>query len=156
MKKFTKIFSFSILLLISLFSAVSLTSCNDNDYWWDEPGWNNTFNDYRLQGYWMLVQYNSDPVSPREANYMYFNGNGRGLYFYLDNGYQQTEDMRYWCQQAYDATSNYQINIQYQYSSPLTSNYWFTHNNDTLWLQWRTNGGRVITYVYDRINYAPW
>ena len=52
--------------------------------------------------------------------------------------------------------SRFQINIQYEYDSPITTSYWFTHGNNTLWLQWQTSGGRVQTYVYDRVRSAPW
>lgn len=141
-----------------LLSATALTGCTDpDDDWWGGPpsGWD-TLNDGRLAGYWMLVQYNSEPVSAAEANYMYFNGNGSGYYYYLDNGYREREQLRYWSQYSNSGTSDYQINIQYEYSSPLTTNYWFTHGNNTLWMQWRTSGGRVQTYVYDRIDRAPW
>ncbi len=139
-------------------SMLGLTSCYvDGGDWWGNPpyGWN-TFNDTRLDGYWMLVQYNSDPVPSGNANYMYFNGNGFGYYYYLENGRPYREQMRYWCQDAVGGARNYQINIQYEYSSPLTTSYWFTHGGNTLWMQWTTNGGRVQTYVYDRVNGAPW
>ena len=69
---------------------------------------------------------------------------------------RETEQLRYWCQDAVSGASNYQINIQYEYSSPQTTSYWFTHGNNTLWMQWTTGGGRVQTYVYDRIYSAPW
>ncbi len=147
-----------MLIAVAAVSLISLTSCYiQGNSWWTSPpyGWD-TFNDSRLTGYWQLVQYNSDPVHPSQANYLYFNGNGYGRYYYLDNGYRDSEQTRYWCQDAVSGASNYQINIQYEYSSPLTSSYWFTHNGNTLWLQWTTNGGRVQTYVYDRINRAPW
>lgn len=152
--KFTKIIA-AATLFITL--SVSLSSCIDApDVWWSNPpyGWDAT--DSRLRGYWQLVQYNSDPVYPNEANFMYFNGNGYGYYYYFDGGRRMIEDLRYWCQPSVSGASNYQINIQYQFASPLTCSYWFTHNNNTLWLQWTTNGGRVQTYVYDRIYTAPW
>lgn len=144
--------------LVALVSVFGLTSCYDPDnVWWSDPGYGwNSFIDNRLSGYWQLVQYNSDPVSPALANYMYFNGDGYGYYYSLDNGYRNRERMRYWCQESYNGASNYQINLQYEYSSPLTTSYWFTHGNNTLWMQWQTSGGRVQTYVYDRINRAPW
>lgn len=146
------------LMSVVILSLTCLTSCYDPDNtWWGDPGYGwDSFNDTRLQGYWQLVQYNSDPVSAANANYMYFNGSGYGYYYYLDNGYREREQLRYWCQDSNSGASNYQINIQYQYSSPLTTSYWFTHGNNTLWLQWQTSGGRVQTYVYDRINGAPW
>lgn len=146
-----------LVALVSILSGTLLTSCDGDDGpWWGTPpyGWN--FQDPRLQGYWQLVQYNSDNVYPDETNYMYFNGDGRGLYYYMERGYRETEQLRYWCQDAVSGASNYQINIQYEYSSPQTTSYWFTHGNNTLWMQWTTNGGRVQTYVYDRIYSAPW
>lgn len=89
-------------------SMLGLTSCYvDGGDWWGNPpyGWN-TFNDTRLDGYWMLVQYNSDPVPSGNANYMYFNGNGFGYYYYLENGRPYREQMRYWCQDAVGGASN--------------------------------------------------
>lgn len=144
-------------LLLTLAATLGLSSCSDGDdyYWGNGPyGWD--FRDPRLGGYWQLVQYNSDPVPPGEANYMYFNGVGEGIYYYLQNGMRMREYLRYYCQNSVSGTSNYQINIDYQYSSPLTTNYWFTHGNNTLWMQWQTYGGAVQTYVYDRIGGAPW
>ena len=142
---------------VALVSLTTLTGCVDtDDDWWGAPPYGYSYNDPRLEGYWALVQYNSDPVSVGDANYMYFNGDGYGYYYYLDNGYREREQLRYWSQQSNSGASNYQINIQYQYSSPLTTSYWFTHGNNTLWMQWQTGGGRVQTYVYDRIDRAPW
>lgn len=146
------------LAVLAVASIGALSSCYPNSSpWWTSPpyGWD-TFNDSRLSGYWQLVQYNSDPVSSSATNYLYFNGNGYGRYYYYDNGYRTSEQTRYWCQDAVSGASTYQINIQYEYSSPLTTSYWFTHGGNTLWLQWTTTGGRVQTYVYDRINRAPW
>lgn len=145
------------LLTVATLCIVALTGCDGDDYWWSDPpyGWS-TVDDPRLDGYWMLVQYNSEPVGPAEANYMYFNGNGFGYYYYLDNGYQERERLRYWCQGSVSGASRFQINIQYEYDSPITTSYWFTHGDNTLWLQWQTSGGRVQTYVYDRVRSAPW
>lgn len=144
------------LLVAGVIAIIGLTGCVGGNSWWDYPGDDWGYSDRRLAGYWQLVQYNSDPVYPNEANYLYFNGNGTGLYYYLDNGFRECERLRYWCQNSYGSASPYQINIQYEYSSPLTTSYWFTHGNNTLWLQWQTGNGRVQTYVYDRIQYAPW
>lgn len=154
MKK--KLLPLSEILMVAFIFVISLSSCVGDNSWWGAPPYGYDFNDTRLAGYWQLVQYNSDPVYRSEANYLYFNGNGYGTYYYLSNGYAQKESLRYWCQDSMNGASNYQVNIQYQYSSPLTSSYWFTHNNNTLWLQWQTAGGRVQTYVYDRIYRAPW
>ncbi len=70
-------------------------------------------------------------------------------------GTVRVESIRYWSQNSNSGTSYYQINIQYEYDSPVTENYWFTHGGNTLWFQWRTSQG-VQTSVYDRIPRAPW
>lgn len=157
MKRKIPISRIPLLTTLAALLTITLSSCVvEPDDWWSGPpsGWN-TFNDTRLAGHWQLVQYNSDPVYDNDANYLYFNGNGAGLYYYLINGYRQTESIRYWSQNSNTGTSNYQINIQYEFDSPVTENYWFTHNGNTLWFQWRTSQG-VQTSVYDRIPRAPW
>lgn len=157
MKRKIRISRIPLLTTLAILLTITLSSCVvETDDWWSGPpsGWN-TFNDTRLAGHWQLVQYNSDPVYDNDANYLYFNGNGAGLYYYLINGYRQTESIRYWSQNSNSGTSNYQINIQYEFDSPVTENYWFTHNGNTLWFQWRTSRG-VQTSVYDRIPRAPW
>ncbi len=157
MKRKIRISRIPLLTTLAILLTITLSSCVvEPDDWWSGPpsGWN-TFNDTRLAGHWQLVQYNSDPVYDNDANYLYFNGNGAGLYYYLINGYRQTESIRYWSQNSNSGTSNYQINIQYEFDSPVTENYWFTHNGNTLWFQWRTSRG-VQTSVYDRIPRAPW
>ena len=147
-------------LLAVLAASFGMTSCDDGGPWYDgyrpPTGWNNTFYDSRLNGYWELVQYNSYPVSAGEANYMYFNGDGRGEYYYMQNGYRYVEGMVYWCQQSVTGTSRYQVNIQYEGGGSETTNYWFNDNPNTLTMQWMTNSGRTETYVYDRIYRAPW
>lgn len=153
-----KVTRIALICFAMITMAVSLSSCyiDTDDDWWGAPPYGYTFNDNRLNGYWQLVQYNSDPVGFGDTNYLYFNGNGWGRYYYLENGDRYVEQLRYWCQDAVGGASNYQINIQYEYSSPVTESYWFTHGNNTLWIQWITDGGRVQTYVYDRIGGAPW
>lgn len=132
-----------------------LPSCGDINYWDPEPpyGWN-TFYDQNLTGCWQLYQVNSNYVRGEEVNYMYFNGDGRGTYFYYDRGYQRTENLAYWCQRAVDGASSLQINIQYEYGSPSTMNYWFS-DRETLWMQWRNNYG-LQTYVYKYYGRIPW
>lgn len=49
---------------VALVSLTTLTGCVDtDDDWWGAPPYGYTYNDPRLEGYWALVQYNSDPVS---------------------------------------------------------------------------------------------
>lgn len=133
-----------------------LPSCGDINYWNPEPpgDFHNTFYDQNLNGCWQLYQVNSDYVRGDEVNYMYFNGDGRGTYYYYDRGYQETERLAYWCQRSVSGTSSLQINIQYEYGNPSTMNYWFS-DADTLWMQWRNSYG-IQTYVYKYINRVPW
>ena len=133
-----------------------LPSCGDINYWDPEPpgGWDDTFYDNDLVGCWQLYQVNSEYVRGDQVNYMYFNGDGRGTYFYYDHGSQETERLAYWCQRSVSGTSTLQINIQYEYGSPSTMNYWFS-DSDTLWMQWRNSYG-VQTYVYKYISRVPW
>lgn len=152
----------SVLLIIltgfvGLLSCVGFTSCVGDDIWWSDPGsgWD-SYNDPRLRGCWELVQANSYPVPANKVNYLYFNGNGTGWYLYYDQGYRESERLRYWCQDSYGGRNL--INIQYEYDSPLTTEYWFSGGkNETLWMQWTDSRGRVQTYVYDWIgNNTPW
>lgn len=133
-----------------------LPSCGDINVWDPEPpgGWNDTFYDSNLTGCWQLYQVNSNYVRGDEVNYMYFNGDGRGTYFYYNRGYQETERLAYWCQRSVSGTSSLQINIEYEYGNPSTMNYWFS-DSYTLWMQWRNSYG-VQTYVYKYINHIPW
>ncbi|MDE5847862.1 MAG: hypothetical protein K2F93_08730 [Muribaculaceae bacterium] len=147
------------LLCLPLLAALmlTLTSCDDYNYWDPEPpyGWNDTFYDSNLTGCWQLYQVNSDYVRGDEVNYMQFYGDGRGMYFYYDRGYQETERLAYWCQRSVNGASSLQINIDYEYGSPSTMNYWLS-DADTLWMQWRNSGG-VQTYVYKYYGRtAPW
>lgn len=152
MKKLLQRFIAPLVLSVTLLPLLS--GCTVESNWWSDPGSGWGYNDPRLAGNWVLVQYNSDNVAPGQANYLQFDGRGYGYYFYYDRGYLDRERLRYWCQNSVSGTSYYQINIQYEYSNPLTTNYWFTHGNNTLWMQWRA-GGTVQTYVYDRIDYIP-
>lgn len=136
--------------------GLMMSSCVGGDVYWGNAPDGYDYNDTRLGGYWQLVQANSDPVSVNQSNWLYFNGSGYGYYYYFANGYRQTERLRYWSQPSGNGASNWQINIQYEYDSPVTQSYWFTHGGNTLWLQWMTGNGRVVTYVYDRVNGAPW
>ncbi|MDE5840734.1 MAG: hypothetical protein K2H49_07410 [Muribaculaceae bacterium] len=145
------------LLYLPLLTVLLLvcSSCNV-EYWSPEPpnGWNDTFYDRNLVGCWQLYQVNSDYVRGDEVNYMYFNGDGRGAYYYYERGYQERERLAYWCQRSVNGTPSLQINIQYEYGSPSTMNYWFT-DADTLWMQWRNSSG-MQTYVYKYISRVPW
>lgn len=34
--------------------------------------------------------------------------------------------------------------------------YWFSDGDTSLWLQWKTNSGRIVTYLYTRVGATPW
>lgn len=142
-------------MLLSVVLLPLMAACTVESSWWDDPGSGWGYNDPRLAGNWVLVQYNSDMVPSSVTNYLQFDGRGYGYYYSYDHGYLDRERLRYWCQNSVNGASNYQINIQYEYSNPITTNYWFTHGNNTLWMQWQTGGGQVQTYVYDRTDYIP-
>lgn len=154
MKKQNELRKF-LLALPFLLLGLALPSCDGSDYW--DPvapfGWN-TFNDRNLRGSWALSMVNGAPVDGYEVNYLEFYGDTRGMYYYYDNGYQTSERIAYWSQIANAGYSRYQINIQYEYGSPATMNYWFTNGGNRLWMQWATGGG-VVTYVYSRCA-GPW
>lgn len=155
MKKY--LLKYALPILTAILLAPLFTSCivDDGDGWYPAPpsGWN-YFYDSSLNGSWQLVQANDLPVSQYETNYMYFNGDGRGTYYYYRNGRLFAEDMAYYCQEAYQGASRYQINIQYEYDSPVTMSYWFSGN--TLWLQWTDGYGDVTTYLYRPARYIPY
>lgn len=139
--------------------CIAMTSCyiEPDDPWWGPApsGWN-TINDSRLRGYWGLVQSDGINIPSSAANYLFFNGSGRGYYYYWNHGQRYTERTVYYSQDSNTGVSNYQLNIQYEFSNPITVNYWFTNGGNTLWMQWRTYSGQVQTYVYDRWSGAPW
>jgi lipoprotein len=158
MKRRSALFTLAAALLIGGASTM-LTGCADDDYWPynPPPGWGaNYFYDSRLEGSWELTQDNSAPVGSYDTNYMDFFGGGHGRYYYYYNNRPASEEMAYFCQKSGSQTSNYQINIQYEDGSASTMAYWFTDSDDTLWLQWKTNSGQTVTYLYTRIKGAPW
>lgn len=148
-----------LLALVMIMSGIGLSSCYiDGDIWNPAPpyGWNNTFYDQNLNGYWQLVQINGRNVSGYDVNYLYFNGDGRGRYYYYDRGVRYWENTAYWCQDAVSGNTYYQINLQYETTgSPTTMNYYFADRGRTLVMQWWTNGG-TVQYVYASIPYSPW
>ncbi len=146
------------LLSLPLLAMLMLlfTGCGDVNYWNQEPQGPDRFYDNRITGCWELYQADSEYITGDAVNYMYFNGDGRGTYFYYDRGYQESERLNYWCQRSVNNASSLQINIDYEYSNPSTMNYWFTNGDrNTLWMQWRNNSG-VHTYVYKRVASIPW
>ncbi len=144
-----------IAILAAVMLSATLVSCDDGWVPAPGPGPGNTFYDYSLTGCWELYQVNSTPVLPSEMNWMEFNGNGRGWYYYLRNGAPYEERMNYWCEYSYNSVSDYQINISYGNGSPTTMNYWFTHGGNYLWMQWYSYNHGTTTYVYRSVSGLP-
>lgn len=141
-------------LLAALLATLALTGCND----WEPgpPPYNNNFYDRALNGAWELVQINSTPVNPGEANFLDFYGNGRGSYYYYRNGALYRERMSYWCQYSYGSgASDYLINIAYGPDAPTTMSYWWTDGGNRLWMQWMADRGPV-TYIYAPVRSVPY
>lgn len=151
MKRLSKILLAAVLALPL---AGGLVSCDSDTVWSPLPpaGWN-TFYDSRLNGAWRLVQANGRDVTGYAVNYLEFYGNGRGRYYYYSNGVRQWEKMAYWCQDSNNGVSYFQMNLQYEFSSPSTVNYWLADGGNTLWMQWQSTAG-IMTYVY-RASAAP-
>lgn len=144
-------------ILISVTSLFGLTSCDSDTVWSPVPpaGWSGAFADSRLTGTWQLVEANGRPVGGYDVNYLSFYGNSRGRYYYYNNGFRDSEEMAYWSQRSTNGASAWQLNLQYQYSSPTTVNYWFSNGGNYLWMQWGTGGG-VVTYIYQLVAAPGW
>lgn len=151
MIKTNKFFS----LLASLIMLATLSSC-DTAPDWGADGPYGPYTDPYLTGPWILVQYNSDNVPVQNANWFYFNGRNGGYYYFYDAaGRRNTEEIRYWNDYDPNSNRNY-IQIQYASGSMMEGPYWYTHNGDTLWIQWTDQRGNIQTYVYDRVQTTPW
>lgn len=144
----TQLRRLSLLTAIMTVMALAFTSCDDEDYWYGNDG-----TDSRLIGVWEQIQANGVAVSKYDTQYFQFDGNGRGRYFYYQNGQPYVENIRFSCQPSVNGTSYDQINIYYANGNAATINYWFTGGN--LWMQWRANG-TPVTYVYRSIASVPW
>lgn len=147
-------------LLLSMLMALSLTSCDDDDWGPDrgpEPG-PNGFYDSDLLGTWVLYQANGQPVTGYDVNYIQFSRQGRGWYYYYDRGRQYEEQISWWCQYASPSSPNdYSVNIRYANGSLSTVSYWFTSSaiGDMLWLSWYTSSAGTVTYVYREVSSLP-
>lgn len=148
-------FTALLLVVVAFLAAGGLTSCDDYDDWgWYDGPTGDYFYDSDLDGAWELVQADGIPVGSGSTNYLDFYGDGHGMYYYYDNGTPVSERMGYFCQYSNNGASRYQVNVRYEYGQPTTMNYWFA--GGSLWMQWRTGGGRVVTYVYRPVSYVPW
>lgn len=145
--------------IMAVMMSLGLSSCYVDAGWNPAPpgGWTTTFYDSRLDGYWELYTVNGRYVNGDMVNYLYFNGNGRGRYYYYNNGMRYWENTAYWCQDSNNGNSYYQINLQYESSgSPTTMNYWFSDGTRYLTMEWRNSYGWQ-SYVYVFYPYgSPW
>lgn len=145
-----------LLAVLSLWAISAFTSCSDDSgYWVGAPpqGWN-VYYDSRLNGDWQLIQANGRDVTGDATNYLEFFGDGVGRYSYYSNGRLYSERTNYWCNKAYSAGSNMQMNIKYESGQAATMLYWFTDNANLLWMSWSTGSG-TVTYVYRYLQRIP-
>lgn len=148
-----KIYTKLMLGMMVVMTSAMLSSCYTD---WGGPQPPANFYDSRLTGYWQLVQINGYAVSGMEVNYMYFNGSGRGIYYYFQNNRRYWENMQYWCEDSYSYYSDYTLNILYQSSySPTEMSYWFSNGNNALYMRWYDRG-QTVTYTYTRYPSSPW
>ena len=137
--------------LVTLIFCLGFSSCRDDDY-----GPSRYFYDSYLTGYWQLRQINGSWVSEYQSNYLYFDGYGRGRYYYYDRGQLYYKSLKYECYEPWDSYSDLQLNILYQGDyTPQSMNYYFSNDGYTLYLWWR-EGGRTITYTYSYLKYFPY
>ena len=140
-------------LCLTMAATATLTSCDNNDGWYPEhPEYYNKFYDQGLNGTWKLISDNKGIVEGTEVNYLEFNGNGRGVYYFYSNGMPESEPLVYNCQGTDSSISNSQLNVQYGNGVPTSMYYWFTPNR--LWMQWRNASG-IHTYCYVP-SHRPW
>lgn len=144
----------SLLVAGALACSSMLTSCvvSVGDDW--QPDYDRYFYDTYLFGVWELWSINGAVVPDNQLNWLEFNSNGRGYYYYYQYGRPMTTPLRYDCRYSSDRYSNTVINIQYYGDAyPTSMYYWFT--GDRLTMQW-VDRGRVTTYEYIPVDYAPW
>lgn len=144
--------SFLFPLLVALCACFSLTSCEDDDYYWDPPA--SGFIDGDLVGVWALAQIDGNVIAPVNANYFSFAPSGRGRFYYMDRGRRYIDDIYYWSE--YGSYGKTWLYIQYPGGSIDEQSYWFSDGARSLWMQFEDGYGRVTTYRYEYINRPPW
>lgn len=146
----TRLVSF-FALIVALGFSFSLTSCDDDDYYWDVPS--NGYIDRALVGTWELVQIDGMAVTGYDQNYFSFRSDGYGQYGYYYNGAPYTERINWWCE--YGSGVNNWLMIQYP-NQTAEQIYWLSDGGNSLWMQFTDASGRVITYRYAYMARAPW
>ena len=154
MKKFFRTHLVQIILLaVCAVAVLPLSSCDDDDYYWDIPS--SGFIDRQLIGTWELVQIDGQNIYPENANYFSFGSRGYGRYYYHVNGRPYSEELNYWCEYDYHGGRNW-LMIDYSDGSSADQQYWFSDGGYSLWMQFTDNLGRITTYRYQLIDDVPW
>lgn len=130
---------YTLLSMLCVGLALCLTSCDD-DYYTPYP---NQI-DKDLLGTWELYSADGNRVYDYQVNWLEFNRNGQGYYYYYDDGRQYSMWLDYTVR--YYGGGN-QLYIEYQDGSSVSMNYWFNSNATYLYTQWYENG-RSHTYTY--------
>lgn len=148
----------TMIVVLSLLGSSVLTSCIVvNDPWDGDGGYvNNIYYDSYLTGVWQLYSVNGSPVGGTQTNWLQFNGNGRGYYFYFNYGNRMVMNMNYECMDGYNNYygSNTILNLYYGNDlNPQSMYYWYEGNS--LVMQW-SDRYQTTTYVYRAVPNAPW
>lgn len=138
-------------LVLCLVTFSTLTSCDDDDYWYPANG---GYIDSALVGSWELVQIDGKYVPQANANYFSFGNNGYGNYYYYDRGVLYREPINF-----YSETGNYGnawLIIDYSDGSSAEQQYWFSDRGRSLWMQFTDYRGYLTTYRYEYVSYVPY
>lgn len=143
------------LLATAIIFSLTAVSCDDEwDDWGDDWGQSGSWIDRNLIGTWELYQVNGDIVDDGEENYMQFNRNGYGWYYYYRYGQPIKEKIRFWCDYTNNPSIN-QVNIIYANGDRSSINYWFS--GQRLYMQWYDeNYGGNVTYMYRNVDSLPY
>lgn len=119
-----------------------------DDLYISEP-YSNPQYDRDLIGAWELYQADGAPVYGYQVNWLEFFRDGRGTYYYYQNGDQKSMGMTYkikWSDNKND------MNINYADGHTSSMQYWFNTNRSYLYTQWDEEGishTNVYRYVTD-------
>lgn len=139
--------TYTLLMLLVLSLCVGLSSCDDDIY--GPPGTNY---DSALVGTWELYSADGSPVYGYQVNWLQFNRNGTGSYYFYQDG-RQYEMGLYWGVDWYAGSK--ELYIDYNDGRSASMDYWFNSNATYLYTQWYERGYRH-TYVYRYVDGPAW
>lgn len=139
--------TYALLALLIMAVCVGFTSCDDDIY--GPPGQSY---DPDLLGTWELYSADGVPVYGYQVNWLEFNRNGTGTYYYYHNGREYSMGL-YWGVDWYGGEQ--ELYIDYNDGSSASMYYWFNSNATFLYTEWYERGYRH-TYIYRYVDYPAW